>query len=346
MSLKFSINRHSNSVNGVLTLFNRGFFYKMVKSNDFKKELAGFLFLKKYYPVAKLVFAKKITSHTGLFIFIYEKSVGRNRGLLIDAFTSNKKSDHNLNQILHMYRKVFTATLCKDYGVASDAFFKDRVATRLRDFYPLSFAKLHSGRMFCINHLTTKLDFGGITDSITDFFKHRTKKWCVASQCDPTDLNIGLKPIVFDYLVGGLNPLMAEFAIFFWQNLIQGGYLSPRYYPEVFREHNEILHRLDMISSVGRTITHEISEARVHFISNYIDVILQPILSNINYSDWYYDFKNFLALRILGVTNLNKMTEQDKNISLAYLSLFYNNTFQHLDNFRDFITHLCQKRKN
>ncbi|TSC73233.1 MAG: hypothetical protein G01um101470_214 [Parcubacteria group bacterium Gr01-1014_70] len=310
------------------------------------KELNGFYFIKKYYPVADLIFTKRLLNKFGLLVFRYEKSVGDNTGLLIDLLANNEVVyDAELRKILLMFKNVFVRTLCKDFYTASDIFFRDRVATRVEKFYSRGFKEKYFNSLFCINGYKTRLDSGQITDGIVGFFKNKTKKWCIASQCDPTDLNIGIKPIVFDYLVGGLNPLMAEFATFFWQNLLQGNYLSPIYYPRVFREHDKVFKQIDKISYENGDITHELSTKRVNFICDYIDLVLKPVLIGVHYPDWYNDFKNFLAVRILGVTDLNIMTEKDRNISLAYLSLFYNLNIKDIDALRTFVKNLCQWEK-
>ncbi len=342
----FTINKHSNSINGVLTVFGVGVFYKLFSLPHFYKELRGFYFIKRYYPVADLIFAKRLLNKFGLLVFRYEKSVGDNSGLLIDLLTSDEVAcDAELRKILFMYRDVFTKTLCKDFGTCSDIFFRNRIATRLERFYSRRFQEKYSDFLFCINGYKTRLNFCTVMNDVTRFFKNKTKKWCIASQCDPTDLNIGIKPIVFDYLVGGLNPLMAEFSTFFWQNLLQGNYLSPMYYPRVFRGHDKVFKQIDRIFYENKDVTHEISVKRMNFICDYIDFVLKPILNDISYQDWYNDFKNFLAVRILGVTDLNIMIEKDRNTSLAYLSLFYNLNTKNIDVFRAFVKDLCQQKK-
>ncbi len=57
----------------------------------------------------------------------------------------------------------------------------------------------------------------------------------------------------------------------------------------------------------------------------YIKEVIDPSFYKIgNYPDWFTDFKNFLAMRIIGVYNISKMDKKDMLLTLGYLSIFYN----------------------
>ena len=169
------------------------------------------------------------------------------------------------------------------------------------------------------------INFKKIIISLKNFFNSKKKDYCIISQCDPNDLNIGTKPVILDYLAGGYNPLMAEFAIFFWYSIAQGSYFSVVYNENEYTNHSSIIKKIDKVAFNRNELTHQISYKRKKFLINYIKKVIDPLLKKThkNYN-WYEEFKNYLAMRIISVFDIAKMNEKDKLLSLAYLDLFYN----------------------
>jgi hypothetical protein len=154
---------------------------------------------------------------------------------------------------------------------------------------------------------------------------NKKNEYCVISQCDPNDLNIGTKPIILDYFGGGYNPLMAEFAILFWYCVAQGNYFSVVYNKKEYTNHPAIIKMIDKVTFDKGRLSHYPSNKRIKFLINYIKKVIAPLVKEMpkNY-DWYEDFKNYLAMRIISVFDISKMEEKDRLLSLAYLDIFYN----------------------
>jgi len=62
-------------------------------------------------------------------------------------------------------------------------------------------------------------------------------------------------------------------------------------------------------------------------INNYTKEVIVPCLDEIKKRDtnynWYLEFKNFIAMRIIAVLNLKEMNKTDQLLSLCYLQLFF-----------------------
>lgn len=323
MKVLFKIKNGQNETSG-FEIGGSKFFYKVLPLRVFQKELSGYLALKDHYPVPRLLSAQS-NKETGVLLFDYEDTIAENSGLLVDLFAQKGKLDKDFLPIIKLYKKVFLSTLRKGRGSTSDIFFKERVSTRLPLYYRKTFINSIDGKTVRLNDVFLKLQLARTIQQIKDYFKKDKTHWCVLSQCDPNDLNIGTKPVLFDYLGGGLNPLMAEFATLFWYNLAQGNYFSLIYNPKTFKMHEDIRKKIDRVEIRSGKIDHKPSLVRKEFIETYTNQVVMPCLAKIpNYEGWYQDFKNFLAMRILGVFNVSAMKEKDKLLSLAYLEYFYN----------------------
>ena len=311
--------------NGVFSINGLQFFYKSLPYNFFQRELAGYRILQKYYPVPRLLQVQR-GNNIGLLIFEYEDSIQNEKGLLVDLFANRRSRIEALNPILNLYRRVFLRTLKKARGLSCDIFFKDRIPTRLTKFYSPRFVRSVGGKVVFFNGQRLELHLEKIISDIKSFFKEAKLYWCVVSQCDPIDLNLGIKPILFDYEAGGWNPLTAEFAAFFWyNNIAQGNYQGPLYSSSSFKRHRRIYNCLDQVRLYGNKLEYKSSLLRQEFVSKYINRVLIPCFEVTgDYKDWYKEFKNYLAMKILCRFNLTKMAKRDMLLSLCLLEYFYN----------------------
>lgn len=310
---------------GSLDLYGHKFFYKILDKKNFIKEIKGYEIISKYFPTPKLLFTSYLNKKTGIIFFEYDNLIGENKGLLVDLFSFELKLNYKFINILNLYRSIFLKTLKKDFGRSSDIFFKDRVKNRLPVFYDKSF--INEFININLNGNEIKTNFIKIFKDIELFFNKQDKKWCVVSQCDPNDLNITIKPNILDYTAGGHIPLMAEFATFYWYQLAQGNYLSLKYNKKAFKNHEHIYKKLDYVIMRGRKIEHFPSKLRKDFIEAYINIVIEPCFKKFSEKEkeeWYDQFKNYLAMKIIGVFNLSNMSKKDKLLSLGYLYLFYN----------------------
>jgi hypothetical protein len=324
------INKNRNNTNGVFSIKDQKFFYKILCLDDYEKELKGYQSVKELYPVANLIFHGYINDKkSGLLVFEYEKTIEKNQGLLIDIFSNSKsyKADVNIfNNILNVYKKAFQKSFKIINSSTSNVFFKDRAETRLKKYYQKNFYKEVDKLNFKFKEWNiSDIEFEKIIINLKKFFLNKKNEYCVLSQCDPNDLNIGTKPIVLDYLGGGYNPVMAEFAILFWYCVAQGNYFSVVYNKNEYINHSIITKKIDRVTFSKGRLDHCPNKKRITFLINYIDRVINPLIKKMpdNY-DWYGDFKNYLAMRIVSVFDVSKMKERDKLLSLAYLDIFYN----------------------
>lgn len=204
METLFCIKRNGCE-SGAIRIGHQDYFYKYLPRKLFKRESGGYDFVKRYYPVPKLLF-KKQDRIGGAMLFEYEQTVQENKGLLLDVFTNSRIGKKSFNAILDLYKDVFLKTLRRDRGEACEIFFDDRINTRLKR-YSRKFITSFSTVKLNGYELTPHLD--AIIKDTAHFFRKKKKLWCVASQGDPNDLNIGLKPAIFDYASASLDDLVA-----------------------------------------------------------------------------------------------------------------------------------------
>lgn len=323
-TLKGIANKKSDKT-GSINLGTQKLFYKLVKENELESELSGYKTLKKYYPVPKFYGANKIADNQHIFLFEDEESIGKNRGLLVDLFATRNHLDKDFVRIIKLYRNVFLKTLVMSSDTSSDMFFSDRVQNRLPAYYSKSFLDIKF--TFSLNERDIEMKLGVLMKKINTFFSSKKKRWSVVSQCDPNDLNIGTRPVIFDFTAGGRVPLMAEFATLFWYQLAQGSYLSLKYNKQAFKEHQRIYKRMNRVDIIGANIKHIPSKLRIQFLEEYIEQVIEPCFDKIpNFSGWYEEFKNYIAMKIIGVFNVSEMGKKDMLLSLGYLNLFYEAT--------------------
>ena len=307
------------------------YYYKIQDWDLCKREMSGYGFVKKYYPVPEFLTIVRIGDTKGAVISIYDETIGEDRGLLVDIFSRGVFTDNEKEEILKiidLYNLIFKKTFTKSMHSASDIFFIDRIKTRIEKFYDEVFIKkTEEIANFNLNGFDVKLETGRVLSEIKEFFKDKKETWCIISQCDPNDLNIGTKPIIFDYLAGGVNPLMAEFATLFWYNIAQGEYLSLKYNKESFHKHERMFLFQSKLEIKNCDTKFHITDSRKYFLINYIEKIVQPLyekaLSEDGWECWYDEFKNYLAMKIIGVFDVSKMEHSDMLLSLGFLQFFH-----------------------
>ncbi len=316
-------NADSGNHFGLFTCCDKDFFYKIDTNENIEKEYIGYYKIKKHYPVPKLIHKIKLKDK-GVLIFSKVPSISKDRGLLVDHVSANNKIDARYYSILKLYRKVFLKTKKTSNEKSCNVFFRDRVTSRLTKFYSNEYLEKFDNLEIKINGSNVVMQTSAVYRNIVDFFKQNKKTITIISQCDPNDLNIGTAPIILDYLAGGRNPIMAEFATFFWYNLVQGNYLSLRYNENAFQNHEKIFDMQDDVNLNGNEIRHKISLYRRQAIIAYFDEIMVKLLKNEkNISELYIEFTNYLAMKILAVFDIKQMEGKDQLLSFAYLNYFY-----------------------
>ncbi len=321
-------NHNQNNTNGVFMIDNKKIFYKILNNSLFESEITGYKKISKYYrtPIKFFEISNRVRNIIG---YEYNNNVGKNKGLLLDYFITRDKLDSLYYNIMNKYRDIFIISIKNTKKNSSKIFFEDRINTRLKDNYSNILIKLS-------DRLKNDTNIDDIYKSVKKYYKNSDRsKWCVISQCDPNDLNICIDGTIFDFTAGGYVPIMAEFATFFWYNLMQCEYLSPKYNFKAFREHKIIYKKMKKYNFVEKkTLKIHIRPIRLDAIIYYMEKVISPVISKIEYEDWYLDFKNYLAMKALAVFNFKDMKKFDIILTLKYLSLFYSLDFK---NFKDFI---------
>ena len=311
---------HHNKVvqEGTSKLFIKEFFSESL----LLKELSGYEIVSKYYPVARLLNRDTCQKENRL-IFEFEKSIGSNRGLLLDIF-NNAESTSSFDAIFHMYKSVFDKTIEKTAASAADIFFKDR-ASKLKEKY-LNLCKTTEPVELNFKESHISINFSEIVDRVMSHFEEegQGESWSIISQGDPSDVNVGIKPVLLDYLCGGRVPMMAEFASLVWEQVAQSAILAPTYNPKAYTDHDLVYKNPPAVSMQNGHLEFVPPKDRLLFLSEYTTRVIMPIMKRIEYPTWYRDFKNYIAMRILGVFDINNFSLEHKSLALGYLELFYN----------------------
>lgn len=286
------------------------------------KELNGYEIVSNYYPVAKLL-NRDMCQKENRLVFEFENSIGSNKGLLLDIF-NNAESTSSFDAIFQMYKSVFDKTVEKTEAFAADIFFKDR-ALKLKEKY-LNLCKTTEPVEINFKESNISVNFSEIVDSVKSYFEEEGQEgtWSIISQGDPSDVNVGIKPVLLDYLCGGRVPLMAEFASLVWEQVAQSAVLAPVYNKKAYVDHDLVYKNPPTISMQNDYLEFVPPKERVIFLTEYTSRVIMPIMERVSYPDWYHDFRNYIAMRIIGVFDINEFSPKHKSLALGYLELFYN----------------------
>ena len=328
-------NVNKNNVNGIFCIEKLKIFYKILKKTDFQKEIEGYNILSKFYKVPKRYFIiddenKKIIGYE------YNNNIQKNQGLLVDYFYENINLDSKYYEIIEHYYNVFNKTIIYNKYDNCRIFFDDRINTRLKNNLEAVY-KIKTQKTYFINDNEVNINIEKIERDLIEFFSNSKNTWNIISQCDPNDLNICIDGMLFDYTGGGFVPIMAEFATFFWYNLAQSEYLALKYNKKAFKYHKNIYKKINLVKIKYNNVKHVYRKIRLDAILYYIENIVKPILKNIDYHDWYEDFKKFLSMKILTVFDFNSMSKKDIMFSIICLQMIYDNEFKNIDEFIEFI---------
>lgn len=330
----FSINtwnKQINSINGHCYRDKKKYFFKGNNIRSIMKEILGYSMLNKKYPIPiinEIFFTKNI----GIIIFEYEHTVGLNKGLLFDFINKFKDLDDDIviKNILDLYKKNFKNRLLRS-KFPNDKFFRNRAVNLIPKWY-IEKKEITNLLHFdvCLNgtHMSSTID---IIKKCTEHFNNEFKLTSVLSQGDPTEMNIGIKPIFFDFETAGYNSIVGEIAILFWSLYIAGDYFYIKYHPEAYKMHkkediedwksgnNFLDFQIDKFEKViDIRLNYKPSLIRKEIIGKYMDIFEEDLWSEINLHLPYY-----IVLRVIGSLNITKMSEFDQILCIAFLHLFF-----------------------
>lgn len=324
------INFQNNSINGVIEKCNKKFFFKMLGNQDFDNEIIGYIKIKNTLPVNKIIEIYKL-QNCYIIIYEYENTISDNEGLLNDFLVKNDleitdDSKQVINRIVNLYNSSFKVTINKNVYPMKQ-FFQERIKSRLKKWYSKE-------KFFDYNVNINGMESRKTTEIINEannFFEKKCKLECSLSQGDPNTLNIGTKPIFFDFATSGYNPIVCEFSAMFWSVLIADAYFCPKYHPKSYYNHNKVFENIDKFNP---DLRYEIndkekkikiqaniksSRIRINFMKEYIKMI-EALEINIGKEIIY-----FLLMRILCIFDIRTMTKEDYFYSIFILHYLYEN---------------------
>ena len=324
------INFQNNSINGVIEKCNKKFFFKMLGNQDFDNEIIGYIKIKNALPVNRIIEIYKL-QNCYIIIYEYENTISENEGLLNVFLVKNDievtdVSKQVINRIVNLYNSSFKVTINKNVYPMKQ-FFQERIKSRLKKWYSKE-------KFFDYNVNINGMESRKTTEIINEannFFEKKCKLECSLSQGDPNTLNIGTKPIFFDFATSGYNPIICEFSATFWSVLIADAYFCPKYHPKSYYNHNKVFENIDKFNP---DLRYEIndkekkikiqsniksSRIRINFMKEYIKMI-ETLEINIGKEIIY-----FLLMRILCIFDIRTMTKEDYFYSIFILHYLYEN---------------------
>ena len=324
------INFQNNSINGVIEKCNKKFFFKMLDNQDFNNEIIGYIKIKNALPVNRIIEIYKL-QNCYIIIYEYENTVSDNEGLLNDFLVKNdieitEDSKQVINRIVNLYNSSFKVTINKNVYPMKQ-FFQERIKSRLKRWY--SKEKFFDYNVN-INGMESRKTTEIIKEAIS-FFSKKCKLECSLSQGDPNTLNIGTKPIFFDFATSGYNPIICEFSAMFWSVLIADAYFCPKYHSKSYYNHNKVFENIDkfnpdlsyVINDKEKKIKIQSniksSRIRINFMKEYLKMI-ENLEINIGKEIIY-----FILMRILCIFDIRTMTKEDYFYSIFILHYLYEN---------------------
>ena len=322
-------NKNKNNVNGVLQIYDSKIFYKVLGKEEYNHELNGYKLIRKYYRTPEQIFS---------FVFKGKGFIGyeylEDKTLLLEYFIHNNILNKQYIKVFDIYKEVFMKTITLRKPSNSVLLFENRIDTRLKENYNYILTNNYNNTFVMYNGEKIMIDISTIYKSVRQFFKNNKKRVCVVSQCDPNDLNICLDGTMFDFTSGGYVPLMGEFATFFWYNFGQAEYLSIKYNKNAFNKYDITNFNTEINEN---NIEYKPRLIRQQAIDNYI-LLINKVMKFYNEKEydnnWFNEFKNYLAMKILAVFNFKEMESKDIKFSLAFISKVYNYDYKDINNLK------------
>ena len=281
-----------------------------------------------------------------MILYNFEKTIAKNKGLLSDEINKQlpKNKKINLDEIFTIWKENFSDSVRWGYKLPGNAsFFKERIKTggRYDKWYSRKNIKINGDKIsfqdllkkeFLINEKRMKLNPSQIHTITKKTFTKRRKIIELISQGDPIEMNIGVKPIFFDFENAGLDDFLGENAIFIYSILIDGGYFSPKYHKNAFWMHDNLIKNIKKHSpkkmkyslnnkEVIINYDLKIPKVRAKILQKYFKEIIKPVLkkTKLNMKRYLEQMSLYLFLRFICVHNITEMSHEDMFLSLAMI---------------------------
>ncbi len=315
---------------GAAVIGDNKVFFKIMPKERANGEIEGYNQLTGY-PMPSLI-SRHESGDKSVLLYEYEETIGDNEGLLTDAIFSDG-INVNMDEINAIQQSIFLKTLVQEKGECpNDFLFLERIKPGGR--YDMWYPDLEE-RNFVVNG-GEEISLDSIVGSIRKFHETYTERFKVLSPGDPSEVNIGTKPVFFDYEMGGMNDFIGETAVFLYGMLMEGSYFSPKYHPQAYHMHENVLstisdHEPKQLSyNTSQNTTQidfelQIPEVRQMLIQNYMGDVVKPVLDKAGISDFHGMLKHYLVPRIICVHDPNKLNKDDSHLSLGLaVELFQN----------------------
>jgi hypothetical protein len=281
------------------------------------EELEGYWFYSNYYRQLPNVTTISESSH---YIDYEDISSDKNTTL----FSLLRNSDTNIDM-----RSFFLdmSQIARTYGKYSHVIAggtKKFYAQRIDRLRSNEIAKLYEkfqgqiGNQLTVNshsfHMQTDVlnQIVGFTDSID-------MTYVIPSQGDLHDMNIFQNGYIVDFEAAGWNRLSTDLATFIHHIIVGGNYFGPKYakWAEAMK-----LPPINQVKNIGsNTVQLELSAARKSLIKDYMRYYIGELNPG-TVSTLDREFSYMLALRLLTVFDVTKMTQEDLEIIFILMNYF------------------------
>lgn len=343
----------NKSIHGRFDIYNgQSMFFKILGKNEARDEFINYLKISPVYPVPKMKFYY-ILKEWAVLIYDYEHFVDR-RGLFFDSLNEKRYNKKSFEKLIKIYRRAFNLSKVYRKSYPLEKFFSGRVNSRLKDVLKNKAIKEILDYKIIINGENYKLNTRNLINETSSYFTRKRKELCFLSQGDPEPINLGTKPILFDFESSGINPLLAEFAIFLWGVFMEESYYALKYHKKAYRDRFDyrslvknkpkLRYKIDKKKRVLKmNLQYSISEVQKDMLLEYYNKFFKKVMGK-DAERILGCLKYFMAMRILTTLNFDLYKKEDIYSSIAFLHLFYNLPVSNSLNRRDSLSKLMENK--
>jgi len=308
-----SVTYDINSVNGICMRNYEKYFFKILNQQNANDEILGYELAQSFVPCTLLCETIRYDEQYVVFIYSYEENIRYNYGLLYD-YLCDDHIEYNqfvdtFRQILQFYAGTFEHTSKKAKSKALNKFVYDRIEPRLKAWYwDLDLAIEYQGVYSSI---------ANISQEIYVYMKDYKPSEYHLTHGDPSDMNVTVTPKFLDYTTFGYNPILLEFASFYWNLTFGGLYFFPKYHKQKYELHQYSLPEIDVNWDECEdgyhnvSYNYDISEKRVAAVELLI-AAFQPYL-HFTAQEIVY----FIVFRMITILNIHELEKKDQVLMLA-----------------------------